>query len=167
MKKKNQPFLSVGCFLNWPPCAAVTRIIFLSEVIYLPVPPKMCMSICSSRHITKVLTWGSNPNRKMTGKHKANTVGQKRKENVDVFFKVLNYLYFRADATNKTNQWAYLWHRARSVQRRRWHHRGRRAAGFQHAPIDQRSKSSHSTSRSTQVDCTQLSSYGPVKYQTK
>lgn len=47
----------------------------------LPVPPKMCMSICSSRHITKVLTWGSNPKRKMTGKHKANTVGPKRKWN--------------------------------------------------------------------------------------
>lgn len=46
-----------------------------------PVPPKTCMSICSSRHITKVLTWGSSPKRKMTGKHRARTVGKKEKKN--------------------------------------------------------------------------------------
>lgn len=52
--------------------------------IFLPVPPKMCMSICSSRHITNVLTWGSNPKRKITGKHKANTAGPEKTNQVSL-----------------------------------------------------------------------------------
>lgn len=65
----------------------------------------------------------------------------------------------------KTNQQACPWHRAGSVQRRRWHHRVRRVAGFPSARIGQISRSSHNTSRSRPDDCTQWSSYGPVKYQ--
>lgn len=61
--------------------------------MFIPVPPKMCMSICSSRHITKVLTWGSNPKRKITGKHKANTVGQN--ENKSSYFSWIEYRHYR------------------------------------------------------------------------
>lgn len=39
----------------------------------LPVPPKPCMSICSSRYMRQVLTWGRRPRRKTNGKHKVNT----------------------------------------------------------------------------------------------
>lgn len=39
----------------------------------LPVPPKPCISICSSRYMRQVLTWGRRPSRKTNGKHKVNT----------------------------------------------------------------------------------------------
>lgn len=132
----------------------------------LPVPPNMCMSICSRRHITKVLTWGSNPKRKMTGKHKANTVGQKRKLN----YSSKNKYRYYYDVNNqcgesyiKTNQWAHPWHRAGSLQRRRWLHKGRKVAGCQSAQKGRRSRSSRNTSKSRPADCTQWSSYGPIK----
>lgn len=41
----------------------------------LPVPPKTCMSTCSSKYIRHVLTWGSSPSRKTRGKQRVNTGG--------------------------------------------------------------------------------------------
>lgn len=143
-----------------------------------PVPPKTCMSICSSRHITKVLTWGSSPKRKMTGKHRARTVGEKEKKQEVLsehkkFEKTVEIQSnsvstsllantFQCHVTNRTHRWACLWRRAGSVQRRRWLRRGRKAADFQSDRRGRRSRSSHSTGRSRRVDCTRWSSYGPL-----
>lgn len=125
----------------------------------LPLPPKTCISICSSRHITNVLTWGSNPKRKITGKHKANTGGE-----TETMASAIHTIWEEQGKSCKTYQWAYPWHWAGNLQRRKWLHRARKIAGFQSRQTGQRSKSSHSTSRSRLADCTQWSNYGPVKW---
>lgn len=135
------------------------RIKNIGMELALPLPPKTCISICSSRHITKVLTWGSNPKRKMTGKHKAKTGGwRKTRMSLSIYT-----IWEKKGHLRKTYQWAYSWHRPGNPQRRKWLHRERKLAGCQSWQTGQRSKSSHSTSRSRLADCTQWSNYGPVK----
>ena len=42
-------------------------------LLLLPVPPKMCISICSSRFMRKVSNCGSHPSVKSTGKNRMKT----------------------------------------------------------------------------------------------
>ena len=136
-----------------------------------PVPPNMCISTCSSRHMRKVLTWGRSPKRKMTGKERVNTVGGKWKQKEGLLSGTTwTRLTLRWHAPRwrpmgnvlATDLWGHLWRTAGTALRRRWPRKGRKAAVDQTDHPGQRQRSAYSTGRSTLVDCTQWSSYGPT-----
>lgn len=88
----------------------------------IPVPPKPCISICSSRYMRQVLTWGRRPRRKTKGKHRVNTgrEGTRRPSQPAGFPRptLRDSLSWATSSLPQPHQWPRLGHRRRRRRRK-------------------------------------------------